>query len=172
MSGPISDTELVEGMRRSMRGLASSVSVLTCRMRDGSRHAMVATSVTSLCLDPPAMLVCVNRSASFHRALAEQQGFCINILGRTHLPVANQCATGASGEARFAGGDWLSDESGIPYLADAQAAILCTQEQRMSYGTHDIVIGRVRDVRLAGTVDPLLYADGAFCWLHRESDAA
>lgn len=166
------DASLADGLRQAMRGLASSVALLTACGRDGSRHAMTATSVTSLSLEPPAMLACVNRSASLHPVLAEGGAFGINILSAAQLPLARLCSGGARGEARFADGAWLRDASGVPYLADAQAAILCTQERRIAYGTHDILIGKVHGVFLAGHIDPLLYADGGYARLHREAPGA
>jgi flavin reductase (DIM6/NTAB) family NADH-FMN oxidoreductase RutF len=59
---------------------------------------------------------------------------------------------------------WTSKEGGanFAYLADAQAAIICHQRQRISYGSHDIFIGDVQAVRLADSADPLVYFDGAY----------
>jgi hypothetical protein len=59
-------------------------------------------------------------------------------------------------------GNWQADAQGVPYLADAQAAIICHQRQRISYGSHDIFIGDVQAVRLADSADPLVYFDGAY----------
>ena len=58
--------------------------------------------------------------------------------------------------------NWETDEHGLPYAAEAQAIISCHQRQRISYGSHDIFIGDVQSVRLADTVDPLIYLDGAY----------
>ena len=55
--------DLKKSYINAMRGVTSTVSIISAKS-DGERHAMTATSVTSLSLDPPAMLVCVNKDAS------------------------------------------------------------------------------------------------------------
>jgi flavin reductase (DIM6/NTAB) family NADH-FMN oxidoreductase RutF len=153
-------------LRIAMRSLVQSVVVITTAA-NGIRHAMAATSVTSVSLDPPSMLFCMNRSASSHATLAAGAGFCINLLGRHHEPLARLCSGAAKGEARFADGEWDEDEDGIPYLTDAQASISCIQDGRVSYGTHDIFIGKVRGVRTTPHVLPLVYVDGVYCGVGR-----
>jgi flavin reductase (DIM6/NTAB) family NADH-FMN oxidoreductase RutF len=78
------------------------------------------------------------------------------------MDVARTCGGAAKGEERFGSGNWQADAQGVPYLADAQAAIICHQRQRISYGSHDIFIGDVQAVRLADSADPLVYFDGAY----------
>ena len=77
------------------------------------------------------------------------------------------CSGAAKGEARFGEGLWERDEDGIPYLADAQASISCVQDGRMSYGTHDIFIGKVKSVRTTDFVRPLVYVDGIYSGIAR-----
>ena len=118
----VTDSSVSEQLKRAMRSLAQSVVVITTAA-GGTRHAMSATSVTSVSLDPPSMLFCMNRTASSHPTLAAGAGFCINLLGMHHEPLARLCSGSAKGEARFAEGVWEHDEDGIPYLSDAQASI-------------------------------------------------
>lgn len=147
----------------AMRGLASSVTVISAADRQGSRNAMTATSPTSLSMDPPAMLVCVSRTTSFHPLLAQGRDFCINILRREQQAIAQLCSSRAKGEDRFAEGNWSAGRSGTPYLTDAQAAIICQVDRLVPYGTHDIVIGNVLEVHLTEPSDPLIYAQGGYC---------
>jgi len=113
-------------------------------------------------MDPPSLLVCVNRTASLHEPLEQGADFCVNILHRDHSEISAACSGKARGEARFAIGEWGAMPDGCPMLEDAQASFFCRNEQAMSYGTHRIVIGRVEAVRIAGEVDPLVYADGRY----------
>lgn len=149
-------------LKQAMRGLASSVVLVSTADAEGNRSAMAATSATALTMDPPAMLICINRSVSSYPILRDGADFCINVLAVDHLPLAQLCSGGAKGEARFAEGAWERDAQGVPYLADAQAAIICTQDQRIPYGTHDIFIGKVRSVHLPREIDPLIYVDGVY----------
>lgn len=77
----------------ALRRLASTVSIVTCR-HDGCNHAMTATAVSALSMDPPSMLVCVNRSAGFHNALDQASEFAINILSARTSPFRG-CAAAA-----------------------------------------------------------------------------
>lgn len=151
-----------EGLRQAMRGLASAVGIVSATDSKGVRQAMAATSVTSLSFDPPSMLVCVNRNASFYPLIAEGRDFCINILENCHSDVASNCAMRDQGEGRFEGGKWGQTPDGIPYLEDAQAAIFCRQANRVAHGTHDIVIGDVIAVNLSGNFDPMVFAGGKY----------
>jgi flavin reductase (DIM6/NTAB) family NADH-FMN oxidoreductase RutF len=148
-------------MRAGLRRLAKAVVVITCQ-HGGARYAMTATAVSELSMEPPSLLICVNRSASLHAPLAAKAGFCVNILHRAHADISALCSGKAKGEARFALGRWLADAGGTPYLADAQASFLCRHEQSLDYGTHSIVIGLVEKVLIHGSVDPLVYMDGTY----------
>lgn len=156
------DTGLATALKTAMRGFAQSVVIVTTTDDEGARYAMAATAVTPLSMDPPSMLICVNRTASSYKILEGGANFCLNILGTDQQDVARSCGGGAKGDDRFAVGHWVADENGLPFLADAQAAIICHQRERISYGSHDIFIGDVQAVRLAGTVDPLIYLDGVY----------
>jgi len=153
--------ELAGQMKDAMRRLAKSVVIVTTRYQ-GQRMAMAATAVDSLSLEPPSLLVCVNRSASIFPALSGQAAFCFNILARTHEPLAHLCGGKAKGEARFEQGAWGEGPDGVPCLEDAQASIFCRTDGEFFYGTHGIFIGRVDSVRLHGPVEPLIYADARY----------
>ena len=62
------DSDIKKNFLNSMRGITSTVNVISAT-DEGHRHAMTATSVTSLSLDPPSMLVCINKDASLHKNL-------------------------------------------------------------------------------------------------------
>lgn len=153
---------LAADLKQAMRGFAQSVVIVSTVGDDGARYAMAATAVTPLSMDPPSMLICVNRTASSHSILESGANFALNILHSGQMDVARACGGAAKGEDRFAVGAWMTHANGVPYLADAQAAILCHQRQRISYGSHDIFIGDVEAVFRADQVNPLVYFDGAY----------
>ncbi|WP_378947206.1 flavin reductase family protein [Mesorhizobium sp. ANAO-SY3R2] len=162
MSGVAND--LAIGTKAAMRRLAKSVVILTTRF-EGQRLAMAATAVDSLSMDPPSLLACVNRTASIFTAFQAKSPFCVNILARNHEPLALRCGGQVKGEARFAEGDWRERDS-IPYLGDAQANIFCANDGEFYYGTHGVFVGRVTDVALFGTIEPLIYADARYVGAH------
>jgi flavin reductase (DIM6/NTAB) family NADH-FMN oxidoreductase RutF len=153
--------DIAGALRTGLRRLAKAVVVITTR-HEGTRYAMAATAVSELSMDPPSLLICVNKSASLDAPLSAGAGFCVNILHGDQLDVANTCAGQVKGEARFGLGNWAGEGEDHPWLEDAQASFACRQEAVMDYGTHRIFIGRVEAVRLHGEVDPLVYVDGRY----------
>ncbi|MDT8760195.1 flavin reductase family protein [Sphingomonas psychrotolerans] len=153
--------DVAEQLRAGLRRLGKAVVVITCRYEE-RRWAMTATAVSELSMDPPSLLVCVNKSASLHGPLTAGANFCVNILHADHLHVSQACSGKAKGEARFAEGAWDMAADGTPYLRDAQASFFCTYERHLEYGTHAVVIGAVTGVSHSGEVDPLIYIDGGY----------
>ena len=152
---------LKEEMLQSMRRLASSVTVISSANGE-QRHAMAATAVTSLSVEPPSLLVCVNQSTAMHALLEEDVDFCVNILSRDQEEVSAMCGGKAHGEERFLTGNWKSSEEGLPYLSDAQSVLICEQDGKYSYGTHTIYIGRIKQIQNSEEISPLIYVDGRY----------
>lgn len=155
------NAELAARVKTALRRMAKSVNIITCR-HEGVRYAMAATAADALSMDPPSMIISVNRSASLHAPLAAGADFCINVLASTQEDISRACGGALKGEDRFGVGDWIEGVNGVPVLASAQASIICKNELNVSYGSHGIFIGRVLDVHQYGDVDPLVYIDGRY----------
>ena len=147
--------------RQAMRRLASAVAVVATA-RGEEWLGMTATSVTSLSMDPPSLLVCINRNATIHSAITPGVAFSINILHEGQSAVSAAFGGGAKGAERFRSGDWQANEAGTPVLLDAAAAIACVADASMDYGTHTIVIGKVRQTLLSPCEAPLIYVNGRY----------
>lgn len=147
-------------LKEALRGFAQTVVIISTADSNGERYAMAATAVTPVSMDPPSMLICVNRTASAYKVFNDGADFCLNILGVDAFEAAQCCAT-SNGADRFKAGDWQMAD-GLPYLAEAQAVIHCRQSNKMSHGSHDIFFGDVLSVRLAEATDPLLYLEGSY----------
>ena len=162
--------QLAAQTKLALRRLASAVAVVTCR--DGAtRHAMTATAVNAMSMQPPSMIVCVNRSTTFHSAISRAESFAINILNRGQERISMECGGRLRGEDRFGFGEWR-EESGVPVLPDAQARIVCAKDDRFDYGSHTIFLGRVIAVGIHGAVDPLIYVDGHYTGLPADEPVA
>jgi flavin reductase (DIM6/NTAB) family NADH-FMN oxidoreductase RutF len=155
----MSATDIREAFRLAMRRVAATVAIVSARC-EGERHGTTATSVTSISLDPPSVLVCFNQASRLHEFLHKQDHFCVNILQTANIEIAKIFSSAPAAE-RFAVGDWR-DSEGIPYLADAQANLFCRKEQEITYGSHTIFIGRVLQAVMREEVSPLLYHDGRY----------
>ncbi len=153
--------ELPAQFRGAMRRLAASVAVVIANSDNGP-VGIAATSVTSMTVDPPAVLVCVNRSASLHAHLEPTARLSLNLLSRSQQDVSAAFAGGLPQAERFKAGRWTEAANGLPALEGAQANLSCVIDAMLAYGTHSIVIARVLGVTIGGEVDPLIYQDGRY----------
>jgi flavin reductase len=106
--------------------------------------------------------VCINRMSGMHERMSATRRFCVNILRTGQESISRAFAGRLEQEDRFRHGAWSRDADGIPYLTDAQAAILCMAETTVDCGSHTVFVGLVRGVRVGGAVLPLVYCNGEF----------
>ncbi len=123
---------------------------------------MAASSLTSLTIDPPAVLVCVNRATSLHALLIPTAPLSVNLLSRDQSTVSQAFGGSQRGADRFKVGNWVDGENGLPKLKSAQANLQCVIDAMLAYGTHSIVIARVLRAEVSETVAPLIYQDGGY----------
>jgi len=154
-----------DALKAIWRGYAGTVTVIATSTGD-EKVAMVVTSVTSVSLEPPALLVCVNRSASAHGALISRGAFTASILRAENVELGAHIARAPQAE-RFRHDAWdaLDHEGrlhGLPIMRDAQANLFCEIDQVFTYGTHDLLVSRVQLVAATPANRPLLYCAGSF----------
>jgi flavin reductase (DIM6/NTAB) family NADH-FMN oxidoreductase RutF len=159
--------------RGAMRRLVGAVSVVTVG-RAGDITGMTVTSVSSLSLDPPSLIVSVNRASSTWSRLKRYRHFGVNILNADQLDIAERFAgkDGLKGAERFAGAHWTARPLGPPPLVGALAAIDCEVEHILERHAHAIVIGRVRDLKLSGRSSALAYWQGRYVEVNDDEDLA
>lgn len=158
--------------RGAMRHLTGGVSVITAGR---GRHisGMTVTSVSSLSVDPPALIVSVSRTASSLPLVKRYGFFGVNILTSDQLEIAERFTgkDGLKGADRFAGAAWTTRASGVPLLVGALAAIDCEVEEVIERHSHAIIIGRVRDVEVSARHAALAYWDGRYVAIDQDEDA-
>jgi flavin reductase (DIM6/NTAB) family NADH-FMN oxidoreductase RutF len=152
------DIAACDGFRSAMRHLASGVSVITTGQGE-ARAGLTATSVSSLSMDPPSLVVCINRTSATLQAMRETRVFGVNFLAANHRDVAERFAGrgNVSGAARFNGNEWITLVTGAPLLSDALAAVDCSIDTIMEWNTHAVVIGRVEAVHQPGGAQALVH---------------
>ncbi|MGM4990584.1 NADH-FMN oxidoreductase RutF, flavin reductase (DIM6/NTAB) family [Bradyrhizobium sp. NFR13] len=157
--------------RGAMRVLAGGVSVITVG-RGKDITGMTVTSVSSLSVDPPTLIVSVNRESSSWPLLQRYGAFGVNILSADQLDVAERFSGkgGLKGAERFAGAQWVTRATGVPLLAGSLAAIDCDVEEVIERHSHAIVIGRVRDVITSVPHTALTYWDGQYVAIDQNED--
>jgi flavin reductase (DIM6/NTAB) family NADH-FMN oxidoreductase RutF len=129
--------------------------------------------VSSLSVDPPTLIVSINREASSWPLLKRYGFFGVNILTSDQLEIAERFAGkgGLKGADRFAGARWITRASGVPLLAGALAAIECEVEDIVERHSHAIVIGRVLDMELSSRSAALAYWQGQYVAIDQNEDA-
>jgi flavin reductase (DIM6/NTAB) family NADH-FMN oxidoreductase RutF len=158
--------------RGAMRHLAGGVSVVTVG-HGNDITGMTVTSVSSLSVDPPTLIVSINRGASSWPLLRRHGCFGVNILTADQLDVAERFSGkgGLKGADRFIDAQWTTGVSGVPLLEAALAAIDCEVEEIVERHSHAIVIGRVLDIRLSSRSAALAYWQGKYVAIDQDEDA-
>ncbi len=149
-------------LKEALRTLGGGVSVITAGEGEWRSGATV-TSATALSIDPPRMLVSLNRSSSTWPVVDRFRHFAVNVIGAEHKDIANRFAGvgGLRGAERYHGAEWTRLASGAPVLETAAAALDCEVEEAIERHSHVIVIGKVLAIRL-GRGNSLLYQNGRY----------
>ena len=161
-----------DDFRRAMRHLAGGVSVITVG-RGKDITGMTVTSVTSLSVDPPTLIVSVNRESSSWPVLKRHGVFGVNILTADQVDIADRFTSksGLHGADRFSGAEWMTRASGVPLLVGALAAVDCEVEDIIERHSHAIVIGRVLDAQVSMRTAALAYWQGQYVAIDQNEDA-
>ena len=151
-----------DGLKSALRNLGGGVSIITAGEGEARTGATV-TSATALSVEPPRMLVSLNRTSSTWPVVERFGHFCVNIVGPLLVGLANQFAGrgGLKGPDRYRGASWTTLASGAPVLEDAASAIDCEIEEVLERHSHAIVIGRVVGIRVLGG-GSLVYGNGRY----------
>ncbi|MCL6442258.1 MAG: flavin reductase [Alicyclobacillus sp.] len=147
---------------------ASGVTVITARHADRN-YGITASAVSSLSLEPPMVLVCVNRKTGTCHAISESRVFAINILDENQADIAERFARPQTD--KFLGLDVCTGQFGEPLLKDVLAYLECEVVEEVTGGTHSVFLA---EVRTAGAREgsPLTYFRGKFGRFYEVHDEA
>ena len=140
-----------DAFRCAMREFASSIALVAAG-RAHKRNGCTATSLCSLSVDPPSLIVCLARTSATLATVRSEGAFGISLLATGHVDLANRFAgrSGIFGEARFEGYEWMSLATGSPLLVSSVAQIDCEVEEAIERHTHAIIVGRVLAAKAQG----------------------
>lgn len=145
--------------RRALGSFASGVTVVTAWSASGEPLGTTVSAFSSLSLQPPLVLVCLDRASRTLAAVRGSRRFAVNILAADQAELALRFSRGGADD-RFA-----QIELGphpAPLLAGCAAVLECVLEHEAEGGDHLIVIGRVSGLQVDETKPPLIYARGRF----------
>jgi flavin reductase (DIM6/NTAB) family NADH-FMN oxidoreductase RutF len=164
-------TALPPDFRSAMRQLVGGVSVITVGRGD-EVTGMTVSSLSSLAVDPPSIIVSLNRNASSWPILQRERVFGANLLAADQLDVAERFAGkgGLRGAERFSGAEWRRQITGVPLLVGALATLDCEVEEIIERHSHAIVIGKVVHVDVAPQSAALAYWHGSYVAVDRNDD--
>ena len=145
----------------------TGVSVVTTVDQNGQPVGMTMSAVTSLSLDPPQFLICVDNRARTLAAIVARGHFCINYLRQDQENLASAFAR--RGEDRFAALAHRVEHTGSPVLEGAIAFIECRVNAVHPGGDHTIIIGDVAHGDAPGG-EPLAYFRGSYRRLESLTD--
>jgi flavin reductase (DIM6/NTAB) family NADH-FMN oxidoreductase RutF len=139
---------------------ASGVTVVTRRLPDDTPYGMTVSSFTSVSLDPPLILVCLDRGTRFLRDLAPDQPFAVNVLSEHQQHIAARFAD-RNEEDRFSGIDWSPGWNAVPLMSGVIATFACNLQQNVEGGDHLILIGEVQEIH-HHKGSPLVWCDRGY----------
>ena len=145
--------------REAMSRVAGAVHIVTTAGAAGL-GGITASAVTSITVEPPMMLLCINKTSPSAERMMKNGVFCINTLAASDQPLSDIFAgrTDQHLEERFVTGAWTKLVTGAPVLSTALAAFDCRFVEAKEVTTHLIVIGVVEAVAHVPEGTALLYA--------------
>jgi flavin reductase (DIM6/NTAB) family NADH-FMN oxidoreductase RutF len=156
-----------ELLKTAMRRLPGPVALITTRDPHGDHPAgLAASAVIPVSMDPPSMLVAVNRNASAHAAIERAGRFCVNLLDTTQTSFVDLFSNSQLRESRFHSDEWQYRD-GIPFLSAACSNIFCKISKTLVFGTHELFVGEVYEIcgEQREGAQPLGWIEGGFAQL-------
>lgn len=150
--------------RRTMGCFATGVAVVTT-LDEGVPRGLTVNSVTSVSLNPPLLLVCVDYTSESYNGFLSSRVFAVNFLAVDQMEVSKRFATKTAG--KFTGLEYRAGVSGSPILSDIVAFIECALEAHYPGGDHTIFVGRVVACEVFGGREPLLFYRGKYSRMER-----
>lgn len=150
----------------AMSHLAYPVSIVSSQANE-NRFAITVSSVTSVSVEPPSLLICINKVSSIAETIVIGSFININFLRPEQKSIASICSSKEKAGERFKYDAWAQDKNNTPYLEDSASIAFCSVMDTIEYATHIIAILNVDDVTInqSKNLDPLLYSNRKFIQL-------
>ncbi len=135
-----------EDFRAALGSFASGVTVVTTKDAEDKLHGITVSAFCSVSLEPPMVLICIEKTTASHYAFEESEVFVVNILSETQAGVSEQFA--APYLDKFDGVDFEIGELGAPVLSAALVNLECNLRHSLNGGDHSIFVGEVERIRI------------------------
>jgi flavin reductase (DIM6/NTAB) family NADH-FMN oxidoreductase RutF len=146
-----------DGFRSALSQFATGVTVITTLNDEGQPHSMTANAFSSICLDPPTIMVCIGHNTHTHGFLQETKRFGVNILTQKQQELGVYFAKKM--EDRIGGVDYEYSvgEYQVPALEGSMVFFGCEVLGTHEYGDHTIYVGLVKEMRREESGAPLMF---------------
>lgn len=149
----------LQELRRVMGHFATGVAVITTVDRAGTPFGLTANAFTSLSLDPPLVLVCIDKGVQCYPHFEESKIFAVNMLSEDQEELSRRFAT--KGIEKFAGVAWHRGQNGVALLDGAIGHIECQVVHSYDGGDHTIYVGEIVGAAASGD-HPLIFFKGKY----------
>ena len=145
--------------RSALAQFATGVTVITTLDDDGQPHSMTANAFSSICLEPPIVMVCVAHGTHTHGYVENTGRFGVNILKQEQQGLGAYFAKRPEDRTGNVEYHYSESEDGVPVLEDSLVFFRCEVLGTHVYGDHTIYIGEVKEVRRNESAAPLMFYD-------------
>lgn len=145
---------------RNVMGLfATGVTIITTKDTTGKPFGLTANAFSSLSLDPPLLLACIDKKVDCYACFDESKVFVVNFLARNQEDLSTRFAT--KGIEKFEGVSYTLGSLGVPLLDGALAHLECRVAARYEGGDHTIYTGEIQSMATS-EAEPLLFYQGKY----------
>lgn len=156
-----------DAFRSALRKFASGVTIVTVAAGE-ELHGMTASAFASVSIEPPLVLVCLDKASRTLALLRETGAFAVSVLDAGQEEASRAFAR--PGLKPFSSIPHRLGDNGAPVLDDAVAVLECATYRVFEAGDHEVVLGEVSAVQAPGG-EPLVYYDGAYRSLSSTTDS-
>jgi flavin reductase (DIM6/NTAB) family NADH-FMN oxidoreductase RutF len=146
-------------LRQVMGHFATGVTIITTHNKAGEMHGLTANAFTSVSLEPPLLLISVDKKAESWPAFEESKVFTVNILADDQEGLSRKFAV--SGGNKFEGVAYRNGGNGAAILEGTLAHIECTLWAAYDGGDHSIYLGEIQEAAVREG-KPLLFFRGGY----------
>lgn len=150
------DSERLRGVHRKF---VTGVTVVTTAGGDGAPRGLAVNAFASISLEPPLIMVCVQKTSSTYEPLFASEYFAVNLIAADQMPVVQVFAS--KRQDKFSDVAWHPGVHGSPIIEGTCAHMEALMQERFQASTHTVFLGKVIDAQYSDR-PPLLYGGGAF----------
>ena len=143
--------------RSALSEFATGVTVITTLDDEGAPHTMTANAFTSVCLEPPIILVSIAHGTHTYGYVEKRKAFGVNFLQRDQLDLGVYFAKKPQDRTGGVEYSFSASEDGVPVLDDSLVFLDCDVIGSHVYGDHTIYLGEVKEIRRNDAEAPLMF---------------